>query len=260
MKKTNSVIEVDHLIVERGNDIVIRDANFTIEHGDYVGVVGPNGGGKTTLILALLGILPKKGGAIRLFGEDISSFSHWEQLAYVSQDAINFDIQFPLTVRELVSLGRIDKGTLGRRLSRKDKEAVGNILQYMGIDDLADRRVGNLSSGQKQRAFVAKALAKNPAVLFLDEPIAGIDAETQEKFYKKLADLNMNLGTTILIVSHDLAAVFCRMSKVVCVNRDVYTASITHDFEPNTILKKAYGDHFHFVFHHHQCDGVFGHE
>ncbi|HDN50344.1 MAG TPA: metal ABC transporter ATP-binding protein [Thermoplasmatales archaeon] len=254
------VIEVKDLSVRRGNEMVIKDATFTISRGDYVGIVGPNGGGKTSLLLTLLGIIPLERGTIRLFGKDISSFSQWERIAYVSQDATNFDVNFPLTVRELVSLGRIRRNLIGRKLRKDDWNAVDETLRFMGIENIAHRRIGELSGGQKQRVFVAKALVRNPDIIFLDEPVTGVDAETQEKFYKKLSDLNITRGTTIMIVSHDLAAVFCRMSKVMCVNREVHMADITEELEPDEILKKVYGEHFHFVFHRHQCSGVFEHE
>ena len=173
------------------------------------------------------------------------------------QHAINFDPQFPLAVRELVALGRVNWSNLGRSLKRKDWESVDEVLEFMGISDLANRRIGQLSGGQKQRVFVAKALVRKPEIILLDEPIVGVDAETQEKFYKKLSDLNIKKGITILLVTHDLTAVFCRMSKVMCMNRWVNFAEITEDFEPEEVLRKAYGEHFHFVFHKHECERVF---
>jgi zinc transport system ATP-binding protein len=126
----------------------------------------------------------------------------------------------------------------------------------MGISKLAGRRIGQLSGGQKQRVFVAKAIVRNPEILILDEPAAGVDHEAEERFNMKLSDLNKKQGTTILIVSHDLAAVFCRMNRVMCINKKVYTSDITPEADPNEILKKAYGDHFHFVFHEHTCEGI----
>jgi zinc transport system ATP-binding protein len=253
------IIEVNDLDIERSNELVIEHATFSINRGDYVGIVGPNGGGKTTLLFALLKIIPYKHGIIRFFNEDISTFSHWERIAFVSQDATNFDPQFPLSVQELVGLGRLNRTTVGRRLHQIDRDAVGEALHFMGIAELAQKRIGELSGGQKQRVFVAKALVRNPDILILDEPIAGIDANMLEGFYKKLSDLNAQKGITILLVSHDLTAVFCRMSKVMCVNREVNIEGITKDTDPNTLLKKAYGEHFHFVFHEHTCKGAFDH-
>jgi len=257
MQEKIPVLEVSDLHVARSNSVVIENANFTIHQGDYIGIVGPNGGGKTTLLLVLLNIIPKERGTIRLFGQDIESFSRWEKVAYVPQHAINFDLHFPLAVRELVSLGRVNRGNLGRPLKRKDWEAVDEALEFMGISDIANRRIGQLSGGQKQRVFVAKALVRKPEIILLDEPIVSVDAGTQEKFYKKLSDLNVAKGITIMLVTHDLTAVFCRMSKVMCMNRRINMAEITEDLKPNEVLRKAYGKHFHFVFHEHECKRVF---
>ena len=252
-----TVLEVRGLSVERGREPVLEDVAFSVEEGAYVGIVGPNGGGKTTLILAVLGLLPARGGTIRILGEDIEDFDDWRRVAYVSQTATKFDPAFPLTVRELVGLGRVTSGNLGRRLAGDDWLKVDAALDYMGISDISGRRIGQLSGGQKQRVFVAKALVRDPDVIFLDEPVAGVDATTQERFYQKLSDLNQELGTTVLIVSHDLSTVFCRMSHIMCVHRTVDLSPITADMDPNEILKPAYGDHFHFVFHEHVCEGVF---
>lgn len=260
MSEKTPVMEVSSLNVSRVNSVVIKDANFTIHKGDYVGIVGPNGGGKTTLLLALLNLLPKSNGIIRLFGHNVESFSDWEKIAYVPQHAVNFDSQFPLAVRELVSLGRVNRSNLGRPLKHTDWEAVDEALKFMGISEIANRKIGQLSGGQKQRIFVAKALVRKPEMILLDEPIVGVDAATQEKFYKKLSDLNVKKGITILLVTHDLTAVFCRMSKVICVNQMVNVAEITEDFKPEEILRKAYGEHFHFVFHKHECERVFENE
>ena len=257
MEKKQAVLEVSNLSVARANDLVIDNASFTIHKGDYVGVVGPNGGGKTTLLLALLNSLPKKKGTIRLFGQDIETFSSWEKVAYVPQHAVNFDAHFPLSVRELVSLGRINQKNIGKPLKHSDWKAVDDALEFMGITEIANKRIGQLSGGQKQRVFVAKALVRNPEIILLDEPIVGVDAKTQEKFYKKLSDLNVQKNITIMLVTHDLTAVFCRMSEVLCVNRWVNVAEITKDTQPNDVLRKAYGEHFHFVFHKHECKRVF---
>ena len=260
MNEKTPVLEVSDLNVTRANSVAIEDANFTINRGDYVGIVGPNGGGKTTLLLALLNIIPRTKGTIRLFGQDIYSFSSWEKVAYVPQHAINFDPHFPLAVRELVALGRVNRGNLGRTLKRTDWDAVDEVLEFMGISDIANRRIGQLSGGQKQRVLVAKALVRKPEIILLDEPIVGVDAKTQEKFYKKLSDLNLQKGITIMLVTHDLAAVFCRMSKVMCINQWVNVAELTEGLKPEEVLRKAYGEHFHFVFHRHECERVFENE
>jgi len=202
--KMEPIIEVKGLTVRRGSTEAITKADFSIEKGDYVGIVGPNGGGKTTLVLALLGLLPKAEGSIRIMGQEIESFDQWEKVGYVSQFAINFDSQFPLTVKELVGLGRVNKRNMGRFRNKEDWKAVNEALHLMGISDLADKRIGMLSGGQRQRAFVAKSLVSHPELLVLDEPVTGFDPVTQEKFFMQLANLNQKNGLTILIISHDL--------------------------------------------------------
>ncbi|MDG6220498.1 MAG: metal ABC transporter ATP-binding protein [Candidatus Thermoplasmatota archaeon] len=250
------VIDTQGLSVFRSGSQVIKEATFSISKGEYVGLVGPNGGGKTTLILGLLGKLPST-GEIRLFGERLADFRSWDKIAYVSQSAINFDSHFPLSVKELVSLGLVGKKNLGRRFSREDWKKVDEVIDFMGIGDIRDKRIGHLSGGQKQRVFVAKALVRSPELLILDEPVAGVDAATQERFYQKLSDLNQTMGATIIMVSHDLSAVFCRMSSVICVNREVHSSKISEGMDHQEVLKKVYGEHFHFVFHEHECRGSF---
>jgi len=257
MPQITPILEVKNLTVNRDGEKVIENANFAVNQGDYVGMVGPNGGGKTTLLNVILNFLPINSGSITLFGKDISKFSAWGKIAYISQHATSFENQFPLTVRELVSLGCTRKGGIGRRLKQEDWAAVDQSIDFMGLRDVANRRIGQLSGGQKQRVFVAKALARKPELILLDEPIVGVDSTAQEKFYKKLSDLNIERQTTIILVTHDLASVFCRMSKVLCVNRKVEVADVTDQLDADRLLKRAYGEHFHFVFHRHDCRGVF---
>jgi zinc transport system ATP-binding protein len=126
-------------------------------------------------------------------------------------------------------------------------------MGLMDLKGLERRRVGHLSGGQKQRVFVAKALVRGPELLILDEPATGVDAEAQERFFGLLGNVNSQRGTTIVMVSHDLATVFCRMSKVACVNRDVHFSPITPEMDEGALLRKVYGEHFTFVFHRHEC-------
>jgi len=251
------VLEVDGLDVYRSNSKVVENASFSIHRGDYVGIIGPNGGGKTTLLLSILGEIPVDKGHIKMFGEPSHKFSQWDKVAYIPQNAMDFDHFFPLSVKELVSLGRVRRSNLFRSLNSKDWGKIDEAIEFMGLSELSERRIGQLSGGQKQRAFVAKALVRDPELLFLDEPISGMDFESQEKFYKMLSNLNTQRNITIMVVSHDLTAVFCRMSRVICVNHNVHDSLIEPDTDPNNILKKVYGEHFHFVFHDHKCKGEF---
>lgn len=252
------ILEVKNLQVMRNERMVINDASFDIMRGDYVGIVGPNGGGKTTLLLTILGRMPRLNGSIKWFGKDLEEFKEWYRIAFIPQDATNFDNNFPLSVREFVVLGRLGRKA-GIKIEKEDWEEVESALEFMGLSDFANKRIGELSEGQKQRMFVARALVRKPEVLILDEPISGMDATAQEKFYQKMSELNNKMKVTILMVSHDLSAVFCRMNKIICVNKEVYSADIREDERENLegILRKTYGEHFYFVFHKHECKGEF---
>jgi zinc transport system ATP-binding protein len=245
-------IRVENLEVKRGGAIVIEKANFTIESGDFVGIVGPNGGGKTTLVQAMLGLLPRSKGEIWMYGVRLHEFRDWEKVGYISQDATNFDEKFPLTVRELVGIGLVSGKNTGRPLRAGDWKSVREELGFMGIADIAEKRVGELSGGQRQRVVVARALVRKPELLVLDEPERGMDATALEKFYGKLSELHRERGVTVLVVSHDLSTVFCRMSRVLCVNRVVYSSNVDGHAEED-VLKKVYGEHFNIVYHRHEC-------
>jgi zinc transport system ATP-binding protein len=249
-----TAIDVKNVTILRDGERIIDDASFTVEKGGYVGMVGPNGGGKTSIINGILGLVPTETGEIRLFDVPLREFKEWHRVGYVAQDATDFDPNFPMSVRELVALGRVRRQTMGRPLTSQDWEAVDRALDLMDITDIQHRRVGHLSGGQKQRVFVAKSIVHRPDLLILDEPVTGVDLGTQEEFYGLLYRVNRERGTSILMISHDLATVFCQMSDVVCVNRQVHTAPITPELDQGALLRKVYGDHFTFVFHEHQCE------
>jgi zinc transport system ATP-binding protein len=245
-------IRVENLEVIRNGAVVIEKANFSIESGDFVGIVGPNGGGKTTLVQAMLGLLPRTKGEVWMYGVRLHEFRDWEKVGYISQDATNYDEKFPLTVRELVGIGLVSGKNTGRPLRAADWKRVDEELQFMGIADVAGKRVGELSGGQRQRVVVARALVRKPDLLVLDEPERGMDATALERFYGKLSELHRERGVTVLVVSHDLSTVFCRMSRVLCVNRVVYSSCVDGHAEED-VLKKVYGEHFNIVYHRHEC-------
>ncbi|MEM2869240.1 MAG: metal ABC transporter ATP-binding protein [Thermoplasmata archaeon] len=250
-------IEARGLTIQRNGRTVIEDATFRIPRGEFVGIVGPNGGGKTTLIQGLLGLLPLSGGSVRIFGQELRDFKDWDRVGYVSQDATAYDPSFPLTVKELVGIGLVSGRRLGRPLRPRDWVRVDEELEFMGLAELSNRRIGELSGGEKQRVAVARAMVRRPDLLVLDEPESGMDAPALESFYGKLSELQRNRGITTLVVSHDLSTVFCRMSMVLCVNRVVFSSCVTGDLANGELLKKVYGEHFTFVFHRHECSGGF---
>jgi zinc transport system ATP-binding protein len=190
----------------RAGQPVLRDVELVIERGDFVAVAGPNGGGKTTLIRIVLGLERPTGGTAFLFGEPAHAFSRRSTLGYLPQRA-QIGVGAPVTVRELVSAGRLAAGGLLGPLRRRERVIVDEAIERVGLTALAGRPLATLSGGQQQRAFIAKALAAEPALLVLDEPTTGVDAEAQEALAALLDRLHRELQVTVIYVSHEFGAV-----------------------------------------------------
>jgi zinc transport system ATP-binding protein len=189
-----------------GGPPVLRDVDLDIASGEFVGIAGPNGGGKTTLLRLALGLERPQRGAALLFGVPAQEFRGRARLGYLAQRTI-VGIDAPATVRELVAAGRVPRSGLARRFSASDRAAVVSAIARVGLVERADVPIQRLSGGQQQRAYIAKALAGEPDLLILDEPTAGVDADAQESFAALLEQLHSDLGATIVYVSHEFGAV-----------------------------------------------------
>ena len=199
----------------RGGPRVLEDVSLTVERGAFLGIAGPNGGGKTTLLRLVLGLERPTTGSVRLFGEAPGTRG-LPRIGYVSQRA-QLASATPVTVREVVEAGRLAvRGPLGP-LRSEDRAAVGHAVERVGLADRAERPLRTLSGGMQQRAFIARALAAEPALLALDEPTTGVDAESQESLAALLAELRSELGVTILYVSHEFGAVEDVVSRLLLV-------------------------------------------
>jgi zinc transport system ATP-binding protein len=185
---------------------VLADVKLAIDEGEFVAVAGPNGGGKTTLVRLALGLARPQSGTVRLFGEPAHRFSRRATLGYVAQRA-RVGIEGPVTVREVVAAGRLAQGGLLGPLRRRDRAIVAEAIAEVGLAALADTPLASLSGGQQQRAFIARAFAGEPSLLVLDEPTAGVDAESQEALAGLLGRLHAERRTTTLYVSHEFGAV-----------------------------------------------------
>ncbi|WP_219836419.1 metal ABC transporter ATP-binding protein [Paenibacillus sp. R14(2021)] len=197
------IIELDDISFAYEQKPVIDHVHFTVHERDFVGVIGSNGAGKTTLMRMIVGLLKPTSGSIKLFGEPIQQFRDWDRIGYVPQKN-SFNPLFPATVREVVLSGLYNRSKLFKRVSKGDAQKCEEALHAMKIEDLADKRIGQLSGGQQQRAFLARALINNPALLILDEPTVGIDAETQEGFFHLIRHMHQHHNITFLMVSHDM--------------------------------------------------------
>lgn len=236
--------------VRYGEAQVLDHVTLEVEQGEFVGIVGPNGGGKSTLLKAALGRVPVTCGEARLFGESVKRFHEFERIGYVPQNAVHVDARFPMTALEVVLLGRVGRRGLFHRLTGDDRRAARRALQEVGVEDLENRLIGSMSGGQRQRVFLAKALAGEPDLLILDEPTTGVDPRARESFYKLLDHLNHDHDMTLVLVSHDTQAVALCCHRLVAVNRTIVYDGSPHDFEAQGGFGAAYDIHLH----HHEVE------
>ncbi len=246
-----NIIEVNHVNFRYANEMVLKDVTLAVHQGDYLGLVGPNGGGKTTLLKIMLGLLQPNDGEVRLFGTPIQKFKHWGDIGYVPQKAVNFDSNFPATVWEVVAMGRYGRKKILQSLTADDRAIIRRSLEQVEMHDLHDRLIGDLSPGQQQRVFIARALAGEPKVIFLDEPTVGVDTATQEKFYTLLNHLNSRLGITLVLVSHDIDVVAEETTEVACINQTIIYHGTAKAFMRTDALAHLYGRGVTPITHHH---------
>jgi zinc transport system ATP-binding protein len=233
------VVDVDGVTFGYTALPVVEDVSFTVETGEYVGIVGPNGSGKSTLLKLMLGLLEPDAGSADLLGAPARDFENRERVGYVAQDVTEDTTGMPITVAEVVLMGRYPHAGFGR-ITSDDRERAREALRTVGIDHLADRRISKLSGGQRQRAYIARALAAEAELLVLDEPTVGVDAESVAAFFELLDSLNAE-GITVLLVEHDIGAVVEHASRVVCLNRELYFDGPPEAFLEADALERAYG-------------------
>lgn len=233
------VVDADDLTFGYTAAPVVEDVSFAVDRGEYVGIVGPNGSGKSTLLRLVLGLHEPDAGSCRLLGHPSLAFAERERVGYVAQDVTEDTKRMPITVAEVVLMGRFPHAGFGR-VTESDRERVREALRTVGIARLADRKVTALSGGQRQRTYIARALAGEAELLVLDEPTVGVDAESVDAFFDLLERLN-DEGMTILLVEHDIGAVLEHASRVICLNREVYFDGSPTAFAESDALDRAYG-------------------
>lgn len=211
------VISIKNLSVRYDQHLVLEDINLSVNHRDFIGLIGPNGGGKTTLLKVLLGLAKPATGRIKILNKNIRRGRR--HIGYVPQLA-KFDRDFPINVWEVVRMGRLGKRPLLKNYTAKDDEVVAKVLQKVEMWHLRARPIGELSGGQQQRTYIARALASEPEILLLDEPTASIDPQMSASIYDLLEKLNESI--TILMVSHDMGAISSHVKSIGCLNRRLY--------------------------------------
>src|SRR5690625_2064479 len=203
---SESVVSLKDIHCKYENKIVLKGVNLDIPRGSFMGLVGPNGGGKTTLIKIILGLITTHERTITLINEPLASFKHWNHIGFVSQKSTAFNKGFPATVFEVVAMGLTAKIGYFRFFTKKDRKKVIHAIEQVGMADYAQQSIGNLSGSQQQRVFIARALVSEPELLILDEPTVGVDFKNVERFYELLHTLNREQNITLLVVTHDTGA------------------------------------------------------
>jgi zinc transport system ATP-binding protein len=191
--------------------------NLSIEKGDFLGIIGPNGGGKTTLLKVILGLITPTHGSVSVLGQKSRQGRH--HIGYVPQVNL-FDPDFPINVRDTILMGRYSKSRLLKRYSSEDRRVARNALETVKMSDYAERRLGSLSGGEQQRVFIARALVSEPELLLLDEPTASVDPAMQTEFYELLESFKQRMA--VVLVSHDIGAISVYVNKIACLNRELF--------------------------------------
>jgi zinc transport system ATP-binding protein len=208
-------VEINDLSVKFNEQLVLKDINFSIGEKDFVAIIGPNGGGKSTLLKIILGILTPDTGDVKVFGKAPKKARNL--MGYLPQN-LKFDHDFPINVFETVLTGRYHG--LFKGYTKKDDEAVLQALKDVEMDEFKDRQISKLSGGQMQRVFIARAIVREPKLLIMDEPMASIDPEMQHSFYELMSRLKNNMA--IVLVSHDVGAVSTHVDKIACLNQELF--------------------------------------
>ncbi len=213
-----NLIEVSNLSFKFGKHEVLQNISFTVQKGDYIGVVGPNGSGKSTLVKIILGLYPVAAGRVFFNNKEVARPNF---IGYLPQKTITNDKIFPATVGEIVAMGLLVSKKEPRLFNSWDQQIIDRILQKLKIFDLKEKRIGNLSGGQQQRVLLARAMVNNPQVLVLDEPTSALDPQIREDFYNLLKELNEKERVTILLVSHDIGSVGKYANKLLYLDREL---------------------------------------
>jgi len=236
------IVDIEKLSVDYAGIKALEDVSFGIAEGDFLGIIGPNGAGKSTLFRCMLGLHTQYDGTIKFFDHDIrDSRKYLSHVGFVPQKPV-VDRNFPATIREVLSMSQ----------NSNDPKKVDEALQKVWMHELADRRIGDLSVGQQQRVFIAKALVNSPKILVLDEPVTGIDMYNQDLFFQILGELNTKEKISIIWASHDLDAVERVANKVACLNKTLFFHGVSKEFfSDDEMLKKYSETSMQMHMHHH---------
>lgn len=211
-------IEIENLSVYYDNVCALSDLNLIVEEKEFLGIIGPNGGGKSTLIKAILGLVKPSQGSVKIYGKDPGNAG--SSLGYVPQ-FLKFDRNFPISVMDVVLMGRLsEKSGLFHKYTKEDRKIAEMMLEKLSIAELKGKQIGQLSGGQLQRVLIARALAVQPKIMLLDEPTASVDSTSKHQIYELLKKLNEEI--TIIVVTHDTEVVSSHIKSLACLNTRLF--------------------------------------
>lgn len=243
----NSLIKFENVSYSYASNKVIDNVSFEITKGSYLGLIGPNGGGKTTLVKLMLGLFKPDSGVITINGKPVSQAIDDSRIGYVPQRISQEYMELPATVYEIVESGVVAKSSLLRSFGQK--EAVSEAISTSGLEGMENSLIGEISGGQRQKAFVARALAINPEILVLDEPFVGIDLASQGEFYKFLTEINKKKNLTIIFISHDLDMISRQANEIICLNHKIVYSGKAKDVDEKALVEDIYGKEFTHIHH-----------
>ncbi|HLQ82620.1 MAG TPA: metal ABC transporter ATP-binding protein [Pseudogracilibacillus sp.] len=248
-----SIIRLENINFSYDSKVVLKNVNLDIKRGTFMGLVGPNGGGKTTIIKILLGLIEPDSGQVFINNQPIDKFKDWNKIGFVSQKANTFNKGFPATVFEVVSMGLTAKLGYLKFFNKKAKQQVLHAIDQVGMSEYAYRNIGDLSGGQQQRVFIARALVSEPDILILDEPTVGIDFKNVERFYELLHKLNTEQNITMLLITHDTGAMTNYATNIVCLNQTLHFHGRSEEYSALSTedLSRIYGHPVQVIVHDH---------
>ncbi|HNQ34788.1 MAG TPA: metal ABC transporter ATP-binding protein [bacterium] len=244
------ILQVVDLRVVRNGLLALDGINLEMDRGAFLAIIGPNGGGKTTFLKAILGQIPAAAGEIRILGwpPRLRQEKRPGAIGYVAQRSL-LESDFPVSAFDVAMMGRYGRLGPGRRAGRVDREKARECLALTGLAGLAGRPFRWLSGGQQQRVLIARSLATEPELLILDEPTTGVDAASQEEFYRLLKKLQRDLALSVILVSHDISLVPAYSDQVACLNQRLHLHGKPAEVLRSEALQKAYGCQVDFLFH-----------
>jgi zinc transport system ATP-binding protein len=250
MKFNLPIFDIKNLSFIVKGQRILSNISLEIFRSEYIAIIGPNGGGKTTLVRMLLGLEKPTSGEIKIYGKKLSDFKEWHKIGYVPQRASHVDSSFPATVLDIVKMGRTSQGGIFSSFNETDKKLVYDAMSKMDILDLQDKMIGTLSGGQRQRAMIARALASNPEILILDEPNTGVDVASQKNFYALLRKLNQEDKITIVFITHDIGVIADDIARLFTINEKAVICNDPKHLLSCQEMSELYGIDAHLLHNH----------